>query len=172
MSKLKKILFLSIFYSFIISCNEINEANDYGFDKDFAIAIDTYIKNNPLDLPPVKTVLGTGFNYPCYQIYFRVNNKDSMIHIIQSPHFNDFELEVSSVNKDSVSTYVRIKPMGFILYQKRYPLIIFDKNSIGKHFYNEKKLTNIPDSLNFKIYNRHIDINPKVFNIMNGKIIH
>lgn len=172
MSKLRKILFLLIFYSFIISCNKVNKDNEYGFDKDFAIIIDTYIKNNPLNLPPVKTVLGTGFSYPCYQIYFSINDNNSVVNIIQSPHFNDFELKASHISADTISTYNRLKTKGFILYKKKYPLVIFDKNSIGKHFYNEKKLTNIPDSLNFKIHNRHITINPRIFKIINGKIIH
>lgn len=168
MDNFKRGILIVFFCSFIFSCQK--NRNEDGFDKDFAQVIDKYIKENPLKLPPVKSVAGSGFSYPCYQIYFTVNKKDSLISIIKSAHFNDIELDPSDISSDSTQTYKSLNTKGFILYKKLFPIVIFDENSIGGAFYDEKKLTSIPDSLHYKLYSPHIDINRNIFKISEGKI--
>ena len=166
-----KIKILILFFSgFCISCQNNQQMNSDGFSTDFVMVIDKYINQNPLRLPPIKSVIGTEFSYPCYQVYFTVDQKDSLISIIKSAHFNDIELDPSEIRGDSTLIYKRLTPKGFILYKKLFPIIIFDKNAVGGAFYDKKRLTAVPDSLYYKLYSPHTDINRNVFKISGGKI--
>ncbi|GAA4272779.1 hypothetical protein U6A24_08500 [Aquimarina gracilis] len=162
-----KILTIAIIFT---SCSTSDKEKDkHGLSTDFSKIINDYVNKNPLKLPIKGKLYENGFSYPSYQVYFDIKDNDSIISIIQVAHFNDTKPYNYKVNKGE-TTYEVTKAKGSFLYEDKYPITIFDENSLGQRFYSEKLLLKVPDSLKFNKHNYHIKPNKQDYKIKQGLI--
>lgn len=143
MTSYKK-LFLSGLILFSLSCKEDKPIIDQRVSK----LVEEYIQQNPLQLPIKKNLYQNGFSYPSYHVYFERKNTDTLLRIVQLPHLTDVKLDgYEPADEKGVYIYDYIETKGFFLYQEKFPVIILDEDSIGRKFYDIKKLSPVPDSL-------------------------
>ena len=158
---IQKRLFILGLILFLFSCNFLHNDKDnvHFFNKDMNQIVDDYVQENPLSLPIEKNLYQNGFSYPSYHIYFDKKENDTILTIVQLPHLTEIRLDGYESNQDK-GTYIHdyIKVKGFCLYKEKFPIVIFDEDSIGRKFYNKTKLSIVPDSLKFNEENYHIKL--------------
>ena len=139
--KLKFVLFLLIN---LISCkNSHTEITHQNIEKIYP-AITSYIKANP----PFTTVIDTSVPRPIYEVFIHLIKNDTIISIDQRPYVDDSD--IFGINTPEGILYPQIKPSHFMLFEKKYPLIIFDLDNIFFEKKKNKKLL-IPHKYHFKM---------------------
>lgn len=166
--RLERYLAISISLLLLVfSCKE-KTSKQIIIDENLTVAIDSYINKNPLIKPLEKNLFKNGFSHPSYQIYFEIKNSDTIMSIIQTPHFNDLELK-ASIDKNGEEVYKSIPTDGFLLYKNKYPLVFFGLENYSERNNIEEYLNKtIPDSLMFNQENFHIKYNRWDYKIDQG----
>ena len=166
MTFIRHLITFSTLSLLIFSCK--NEEKQMIIDENLFNIIDSYIDENPLKKPIEKDLFKNGFSHPSYQIYFDVKNRDTLMSIIQTPHFNDLELG-TSIDKSGEEIHKSISTNGFLSYKNEFPLVFFGLENYSKGN-NIKQYLNktIPDSLKFNRENFHIKYNRWDYKIVQG----
>lgn len=150
------------------SCNNSNNLNT-NLDREIIASVDLYIKENPLNLPIEKDLFKNGYSYPSYNVHFNIKGLDTIMSILQTPHFTGFVLD-GSIDDDGIEFYDSLEPNGFIIYKEKFPLIFFGLENYDENIENHL-VKSIPDSLKFNERNYHLTIVRWDFKLENGKFM-
>lgn len=156
-------LFLVLFFLMLGCKNSVDTNSKYSHEKEMIhpnlkTIIDKYIAENPLQTfrSIGKSSMESGFSYPSYHLFFYRKDLDTIFSIVLFSNYNNFELE-GTTNVDNETSYKIIEHKGWIMYKKKFPLIIFDDNNYSSSLIKSDKLSfKIPDSLKTGYNNQHI----------------
>lgn len=148
-------------------CQNVKPKEQHVFKQELNRVVEKYIEDTPMDVGP------SFLSHPSYQMYLRKKDKDTVLTLIQFPHFNSFDIDPEDENEKG-ATFREIKPKGWCLYKDKYPIIVFDKIDFENKFIDKEELIKIiPDSLKLKEQARCYVRNPNMTNyiLVNGIFI-